>query len=95
MFLHIKKVKHLEKYRIEVTFNNGKKGIADLSPILKKGGVFKPLKKPSEFAKFRLDKELRTIVWSNGADLAPEYVYFQTFKNEPELQEQFKVWGYI
>jgi hypothetical protein len=78
-----------------VTFNNGEKGVADLSPILKKGGVFKPLKKQSEFAKFRLDKELRTIVWHNDADLAPEYVYFQTFKNVPELHEQFKAWGYI
>ena len=95
MFLHVKKAKYLEKYRVEVTFSNGKKGIADLSPILKKGGVFKPLKKHSEFAKFRLDKELRTIVWRNGADLAPEYIYFQAFKSEPELQKQFKEWGYI
>jgi hypothetical protein len=95
MFLHIRKVKYLEKYCAEVTFNNGKKGIADLSPILKKGGVFKSLKKQSEFSKFRLVKELRTIVWYNGADLAPEYIYFQAFKNEPELQTQFKEWGYI
>lgn len=94
MFLHIKKIKYVEKYRVEVTFNNGEKGVADLSPILKKGGIFKSLNKQSEFAKFRLDKELQTIVWRNGADLAPEYVYFQTFKNVPELQEQFKEWGY-
>jgi hypothetical protein len=95
MFLHIKKIKYLEKYRVQATFNNGKKGGADISPIFKKGGVFKPLKKQSEFAKLRLDKELQTVVWTNSADLAPEYVYFQAFKHELELQEQFKEWGYV
>ena len=95
MFLYIKKIKYLEKYRVQVTFNNGKKGVADLSSALNKGGVFKPLKKQSEFAKLRLDRELQTIAWPNGADLAPEYVYFQVFKDEPELQEQFKEWGYL
>ena len=70
MFLHIKKIKYLEKYRVQVTFNNGKKGIADLSPILKKGGVFKHLKKQSEFAKFRLDKELR-IFWDFAQKMRP------------------------
>ena len=42
-----------------------------------------------------IDEELETIVWPNGADLAPEYVYFQAFKEDPDLQSQFKQWGYI
>ena len=29
----------------------------------------------------------------NGADLAPEYLYFRAFRDEPELQEQFMQWG--
>lgn len=94
MFLHIKKIKYPGEYRVKVTFNNGRTGIADLSSALA-SGVFEPLKKNSEFAKLRLDDELETIVWPNGADLAPEYVYFQAFKNESELQAQFKEWGYI
>ncbi len=40
------------------------------------GEVFEPLKDPSEFQNFVLDKDLRTIVWpSTGADLAPEFLY--------------------
>jgi hypothetical protein len=39
------------------------------------GEVFEPLKDKSRFADFTLDKELETIVWSNGADFSPEFLY--------------------
>jgi hypothetical protein len=94
MFLHITEAKHIEKYKVEVVFNNGKRGIADLSEALH-GPVFEPLKNQEIFSSFVVDKELETLVWPNGADLAPEYIYFQAFKNNPELQEQFKLWSYI
>ncbi|PKM12681.1 MAG: DUF2442 domain-containing protein [Gammaproteobacteria bacterium HGW-Gammaproteobacteria-3] len=94
MFLHVTDAQYLEDYKIEVTFNNGRKGIADLTDALR-GAMFEPLKNKSMFSSLAVDKELDTIVWSNGADLAPEYIYFQAFKNEPELQQQFKQWGYL
>ena len=94
MFLHITNARYLEDYKVEVFFNNGRKGIADLAEALK-GSMFEPLKNKSLFSRLVVDKELDTIVWSNGADLAPEYIYFQAFKKEPELQSQFKQWGYI
>ena len=94
MFLHITEAKYVKDYTIKVLFSNGKEGEADLSEALK-GSVFTPLKKISAFSDFTIDKELETIVWSNGADLAPEYVYFQAFKHEPQLQPLFKQWGYI
>jgi len=53
------------------------------------------LKDEALFAQLKLDKELETISWPNGADIAPEYLYFQAFKDNPELQEQFKAWGYL
>jgi hypothetical protein len=94
MFLHITNARYLEDYKVEVSFNNGRKGIADLADALK-GPMFEPLKNKAVFSRLIVDKELDTLVWSNGADLAPEYIYFQVFKNEPELQSQFKQWGYI
>ena len=93
MLLHITSAKHIENYKVEISFNNGKQGIADLKTALK-GPVFEPLKHKDKFAEFVVDAEFGTLVWSNGADLAPEFIYFQAFKDEPELQSQFKQWGY-
>jgi Protein of unknown function (DUF2442) len=94
MILHVTHAKYLEDYKVEVSFNDGKQGTADLADALK-GPVFEPLKDKSLFSCLVIDKELETIVWPTGADLAPEYVYFQAFKKEPKLQSQFKAWGYI
>ncbi len=94
MFIHVTKAKYLQNYEVEVAFNDGKTGVADLTPALH-GPVFEPLKDNAVFAKLQVDKELETIVWPNGADLAPEYIYFLAFKNNPELQGQFERWGFI
>lgn len=93
MFLLITQAHHVGGYKIEISFNNGRKGVADLSGILN-SQLFELLKDISQFSRFKVDEELETIVWYNGADLAPEYLYFEAFKNDPELQPQFKKWGY-
>jgi hypothetical protein len=94
MFLHVEKAKYIQDYKIEIAFNDGRIGVADLKDALQ-GDVFTPLKDVTLFSNFIVDKELETIAWKNGVDLAPEYLYFQAFKNEPELQNKFKKWGYL
>ncbi len=94
MFLHVTEAKYLGGHRVEVSFNDGRKGVADLKDALR-GPVFEPLKNMAFFCQLSVDKELETISWPNGADLAPEYIYFRAFKNEPELQGRFREWGYI
>lgn len=94
MFLHVSGARHLRDFQVEITFNNGRQGVADLRGSLD-GDVFEPLRDVEVFSQFRVDPELETIVWPNGADFAPEFLYFQAFKNEPDLQEQFRSWGYI
>lgn len=94
MFLHVVGAKHQGGFTIEVTFNNGRTGSVDLSNSLH-GEVFENLRSPSEFERFRVDGELETIVWPNGADLAPEYLFYRAFSDDPNLQGQFREWGYI
>lgn len=98
MILHITKVAYLSDYKLHVSFNNGESGIADLASVVH-NGAFKILESQEEFARVEVDEELATIVWPSGLDLAPEFVYFQAFKDKPphmvQLQDKFNSWGYV
>jgi hypothetical protein len=94
MILHITKVNYLSDYKLSVSFNNGETGVADLSSVVH-SGVFKALVSHEKFAQVGLDEELETVVWPGGLDLAPEFLYFQAFKDDPQRQSQFKSWGYV
>ncbi len=74
MLLHITNAKHLKDYQLWLKFNDGAEGIVDLSKELW-GAVFEPLNDVKLFSQVKLDTELDTIVWPNGADLAPEFLH--------------------
>jgi len=74
MILHIIDAKHLQDYQIWLKFNDGAEGAVDLSKELW-GTMFEPLKNLDLFCQVKLDTELDTIVWPNGADLAPEFLH--------------------
>ncbi len=68
-------VKVLRAYVLEVIFADGAKREVDMEPLLW-GEVFQPLRDHAYFARVAVDEELGTIVWPNGADLAPEFLYY-------------------
>ncbi len=74
MILHVVEAKYVADYTIWLKFNNGAIGEIDLKSELD-GEVFEPLKVIENFKKFRVDSEIETIVWENGADMAPEFLY--------------------
>jgi len=67
-------VKVLRPYVIEVTFADGLVRQIDLAPELY-GEVFEPLKDPEYFARVAIDPALGVVVWPNGADFSPEFLY--------------------
>jgi hypothetical protein len=67
-------------YRLRLLVDDGTAGDVDFSSMDWKG-VFEPLRDPTYFASVKLDSEAATIVWPNGADLAPETLYQQARKN--------------
>ncbi len=73
MILHIVDAKLAGPTALDVTFNDGNRFVIDLRPLLM-GVVFEPLLDPAVFAQFSLDPVCKTIVWPNGADLAPEAI---------------------
>ncbi len=65
-------------YRVFVRFNDGKESEIDLEDYIKskdEGTVFAPLKEMQVFKTVHFDSDLDTIVWANGADIAPERLY--------------------
>jgi hypothetical protein len=76
MFLHVRDAKYLHDHVIWLKFNDGAVGEVDLQDELT-GEMFSPLQDIDCFKHFRVDPELGTIVWENGADLAPEFLYSQ------------------
>lgn len=72
--LNIQALEYRGAHRLWLRFNDGAEGEVDLGAQLQ-GPVFLPLRDPSVFATAQLDPELRTVVWPNGADLAPEFLH--------------------
>jgi len=64
---------YLRGHSIWLRFSDGLAGEIDLQNELI-GPVFEPLRDPEIFRDFRLDSELRTLVWPNGADFAPQFL---------------------
>jgi hypothetical protein len=64
---------YVSGFKIWIRFSDGVEGDVDLSRELT-GPIFEPLRDVEAFKRFRLHPELRTLVWSNGADLAPEFL---------------------
>jgi hypothetical protein len=60
-------------YRVWLRFADGLEGEVDLADELW-GSAFGSLKDEAACAAMRFDPELRTIVWPNYADFAPEFL---------------------
>jgi hypothetical protein len=67
----------IKNYVVEITFDDLKKRTVDLRPFLGKG-ILKPLVKPWNFRRMKVDAEMGTICWPNGADIAPDRLYSAT-----------------
>ncbi|MCX6843890.1 MAG: DUF2442 domain-containing protein [candidate division WOR-3 bacterium] len=62
------------EYRLFITFEDGNERLVDLKSHLS-GEVFEPLNDLAYFQKFRVNEDLDTVVWENGADFSPDFLY--------------------
>jgi hypothetical protein len=74
MILHVIDAQYVRDYILRLKFNDGAEGLVDLADQLY-GEMFEPLKDLTKFKSFKLDPELYTVVWENGADFAPEFLH--------------------
>jgi hypothetical protein len=76
MIVRVEAADYVRDYVVRVRFTDGTQGEVDLAEHLD-GRVFEPLRDPRYFRSFKLHPELHTLVWPNGADFAPEFLYEQ------------------
>lgn len=69
--------RYVRDYVIWLRWSDGSQGEVDLAGELD-GPVFEPLKDKSYFRSFILSPDMHTLVWPNGADLAPEFLHERT-----------------
>ena len=66
--------KYARAFRIWLKFDDGSQGEIDFEAELT-GAIFEPLRDIEEFRRLRVDPDLDTIAWPNGADVCPSYLY--------------------
>jgi uncharacterized protein DUF2442 len=70
--VRIRSVRVLESTRVELGLTDGTALAVDLAPYLR-GPVFERVRSdPEYFREVRVDPQLGTIVWPDGADIDPD-----------------------
>jgi hypothetical protein len=72
---YVTHAKHVEDFKIEVVFDDKKQGIVDLKETIYNDTrpIFQELRDINKFRQTEVNMD--TIVWKNGLDLSPEFLY--------------------
>ena len=76
---------HRGGFRILVRFNDASENVIDFEPWLD-GPIFEPLREMAYFKRFFIDGG--TVIWPNGADIAPEALYEVPGRRRPDKRLQ-------
>ena len=71
---YITEVEYEVGYRLLLTFEDGSRRRVELTPHLD-GEMFEPLREITLFRTARLNTDIDTVVWDNGADMSPDFLY--------------------
>lgn len=71
---YITEASYVSGYRLKIQFGTGEFRFVDLSEHLD-GPVFAPLRDLSFFKRFTVNHDIDTVVWPNGADFSPDFLY--------------------
>lgn len=80
----------LAPYTLRVTFDDNTEQTINFQPILT-GELYRPLRNLDLFNQVRIDPEVHTLVWPNGADFDPATLH-DWDKNIVALTERARRW---
>lgn len=92
--LSVKEASYLGDLRFELMFSNGRRGDLSARPLLNHAqGLFAKLADEHFARQFKLAHG--SLCWPGELDVAPEYLYFLAFADDPAEQQRFQDWGYL
>lgn len=73
--LAVTEASYIDEYLLRLSFSDGRNGVVDLRDTICNDHrpIFLELKSKENFKRFHVAMD--TVVWENGLDLAPEYLY--------------------
>ena len=71
---YVTEASYIDGYRLRIRFEDDEVRVVDLSEHLD-GPVFEPLKDLPFFRRFTVNHDIDTVVWPNGADFSPDFLY--------------------
>ena len=81
----------LAPFTLRIAFDDGTEQAVDFSPVLE-GNLYGPLREISFFNQVRLDPEVHTLVWPNGADFDPATLHDWP-ENLPAMERMAQRWA--
>jgi hypothetical protein len=93
MLQDVTNVECLTDYQLRLRFEDGEEGVVGVAKPVTFTGVFAPLEDKAYFARVRVDVDIGTICWPNGADLDPDVLYAAVTGEAIDLTEPAGVLG--
>ena len=89
----VTEVRIVGDYTLEVEFADGTWRRIDFRPVMA-GEIYGPLQYRSLFDKVKVDPEVHTLVWPNGADFDPAILHDWPI-HEEAFRERAKQWDVV
>lgn len=92
-FYRVESFEIVGPYTLNVRFDDMQSVRINFEPVLH-GELYGPLRDLSFFDQVRIDPEVKTLVWPNGADFNPSTLHDWNAKSEL-LREEAEKWEFI
>ncbi len=80
-------VQYISGFKLHLQFEDAGWRVANLESHLD-GEIFEPLRDVSRFGTACLNTDIDTVVWDNGADMSPDFLYeISVPLDEPKLMK--------
>ncbi|MBP6003552.1 MAG: DUF2442 domain-containing protein [Pyrinomonadaceae bacterium] len=92
-FYRVESFEIVGPYILDVRFDDEKTVRINFEPVLH-GGLYGPLRDLSVFDQVKIDPEVKTLVWPNGADFNPSTLH-DWEENSEAMRKQAEKWELI